>query len=57
MRRAVVPGDQLIIEANVARWKGLMGRVHIVARVGDQVACEGDFSFALVDETPQAADT
>lgn len=56
-RHPVIPGDQLIIEASVARWKGLMGRVHIVARVGDQVACEGDFSFALVDETPQAADT
>ena len=55
-RHPVIPGDQLIIEANVVRWKGLMGRVHIVAKVGDQVACEGDFSFALVEDTPQAED-
>ena len=56
-RQPVIPGDQLIIEANVVRWKGQMGRVHIVAKVADQVACEGDFSFALVDEPTPAADT
>lgn len=52
-RRPVVPGDQLIIEAELVRFKGTVGRVHIVARVDDEVACEGDFSFALVDEPPQ----
>ena len=56
-RRPVTPGDQLIIEAEVVRWKGTMGRVHIVAKVEGEVACEGDFSFALVDDTPSPQDT
>lgn len=55
-RQMVTPGDQLVITAEVMKWKGMMGRVHIVARVGEQVVCEGDFSFALVDTTPPAKD-
>jgi beta-hydroxyacyl-ACP dehydratase FabZ len=48
-RRPVIPGDQLIIEAVMDKRKGNMGRVHIEAKVGGEVACEGDFSFALVE--------
>ena len=55
-RRPVVPGDQLIMEAIVVRRKGSMGRVHIVARVEDEVACEGDFSFAIVNDSPPQED-
>ena len=51
-RRPVIPGDQLLIEATVVRQKGSMGRVHIVARVEEEVACEGDFIFALVGDSP-----
>lgn len=53
-RRQVGPGDQLIITAELIRRKGGMGKVAVVARVGDEVAVEGEFMFALVDngETP-----
>ncbi len=56
-RRPVVPGDQLIIEATVVRRKGSMGRVHIVAIVEEEVACEGDFSFAIVNDSSSQEDT
>lgn len=49
-RRPVLPGDQIIIEAVMERRKGNMGRIHIEARVDGELACEGDFSFALVPE-------
>ena len=49
-RRAVTPGDQLVIEAVMQKRKGYMGRVRIVAKVDGEVACEGEFHFALVKE-------
>ncbi len=49
-RRAVVPGDQLVIEAVMEKRKGYMGRVRIVAKVDGEVACEGCFHFALVKQ-------
>lgn len=48
-RRQVVPGDQLTITAELIRRKGNMGKVAVVAKVGDEVAVEGEFMFALVD--------
>jgi beta-hydroxyacyl-ACP dehydratase FabZ len=54
-RRAVRPGDQLITEAILDRIKGNVGRVKMVARVEGEIACEGVFSFALVDEANPAA--
>lgn len=53
-RRAVYPGDQLVIEATMVRCKGSAGKVSIVARVEDHVACEGLFSFVLMDREPDA---
>lgn len=52
-RRTVVPGDQLRITAELVRRKGGMGKVAIVARVGDEVAVEGEFMFALVGPDEQ----
>ena len=49
-RRTVRPGDQLVIEAVMVRQKGNMGRVQAEAKVDGQVACEGEFSFALVEQ-------
>ena len=46
-RRQVVPGDQLVIEAQMERRKGRIGRARAVAKVGDEVACEGLLMFAL----------
>ena len=58
-RRAVRPGDQLVIEAVMLRCRGSVGKVAIKARVDGEVACEGEFSFALVKnpnaETPAPA--
>jgi 3-hydroxyacyl-[acyl-carrier-protein] dehydratase len=48
-RRRVIPGDTLTITAELMRRKGNMGKVSVVARVGDEVAVEGEFMFALVD--------
>lgn len=48
-RRPVVPGDQLRIEATVAKVRGSMGRTEVKAFVDGQVASEGLLSFVLVD--------
>ncbi|MBC7287232.1 MAG: 3-hydroxyacyl-ACP dehydratase FabZ [Armatimonadetes bacterium] len=54
-RRPVIPGDQLRIEAVMQKRKGNMGRIYITAHVGDCLACDGEFSFALVgQETARA---
>jgi beta-hydroxyacyl-ACP dehydratase FabZ len=53
-RRQVIPGDQLIITAELIRRKGNMGKVGVVARVGDEVAVEGEFMFALVAQEEQS---
>lgn len=52
-RRTVIPGDQLRITAELVRRKGGMGKVAIVAKVGDEVAVEGEFMFALVGPEDQ----
>lgn len=53
-RRTVIPGDQLVITAELVRRKGGMGKVAIVARVGEEVAVEGEFMFALVGPDEQS---
>ncbi len=49
MRRPVIPGDQLILEANTVRVKQRTGHVRCIARVGDAVAVEATIKFMLVD--------
>jgi 3-hydroxyacyl-[acyl-carrier-protein] dehydratase len=51
-RRPVTPGDQLIITAELVRRKGTIGRARAVAMVGEDVAVEGEFMFALIDTKP-----
>jgi beta-hydroxyacyl-ACP dehydratase FabZ len=53
-RRTVIPGDQLVITAELVRRKGGMGKVAIVAKVGDEVAVEGEFMFALVGDSQES---
>lgn len=53
-RRPVVPGDQLTITAELIRRKGRLGKVAVVAKVGDDVAVEGEFMFALVKNSSQS---
>jgi UDP-3-O-[3-hydroxymyristoyl] N-acetylglucosamine deacetylase/3-hydroxyacyl-[acyl-carrier-protein] dehydratase len=49
IRRPVVPGDQLILEANTVRVKQRTGHVRCNARVGDALAAEATIKFMLVD--------
>ncbi len=48
-RKQVVPGDVLTIEAEFLVLKMGMGKVKAVAKAGDEVACEGEIRFALID--------
>ncbi len=46
-RKTVVPGDQLIIEVEVIRVKGSVGKVKAVSKVDNQVAAEAELMFIL----------
>ena len=48
-KRRVVPGDQLVTEVEVLRCKGDIGKIAACCRVDGEVACKGEFMFALVD--------
>jgi len=48
-RKPVVPGDMLVTEVELIATKGNIGKVKAVARVNDEVAAEGEFTFALVE--------
>lgn len=52
MRNPVVPGDQLILEAQTVRVKSRTGHVRCKAFVQDKLACEADIKFMLVDAEP-----
>jgi len=52
MRHPVVPGDQLILEANTVRVKSRTGHVRCKAFVQDKLAAEADIKFMLVDSEP-----
>ncbi|MBN1845290.1 MAG: UDP-3-O-[3-hydroxymyristoyl] N-acetylglucosamine deacetylase [Sedimentisphaerales bacterium] len=52
MRRAVVPGDQLILEVEAVRVKSRTGDCRCRALVGSQVAAEAQIRFMLVDADP-----
>ena len=52
MRHAVVPGDQLLLEAVTVRVKSRTGHVRCKAFVQDKLACEADIKFMLVDAEP-----
>lgn len=48
-RTMVVPGDRLDLEIELVKIRGPLGKVKVLAKVGDKVACEGEISFAMVD--------
>jgi UDP-3-O-[3-hydroxymyristoyl] N-acetylglucosamine deacetylase/3-hydroxyacyl-[acyl-carrier-protein] dehydratase len=52
MRQAVIPGDQLILEAVAVRVKSRTGHVRCKAFVKDKLAAEADIKFMLVDAEP-----
>jgi len=49
-RRAVVPGDQLVIESTTKRMRRNAIRVRSVARVDGQVVTEAEMTFSLHDD-------
>ena len=46
-KRQVVPGDQLRLEIEVLKLKGLVGKCQARAFVGEEPACEAELTFAL----------
>jgi 3-hydroxyacyl-[acyl-carrier-protein] dehydratase len=48
-RRPVVPGDQLRLEFTLEKMRGPVGKGSVRATVNEQLAAEGEISFALVD--------
>ncbi len=50
LRRAIVPGDQLVLTAEVVRLRKRTAQCHCKAMVGKQVAAEADIRFILVDD-------
>jgi 3-hydroxyacyl-[acyl-carrier-protein] dehydratase len=46
-RKAIIPGDQIIIEVEVIRIKGNIGRAKGVAKVDGQIATEAEMMFIM----------
>ena len=46
-RKPIVPGDQLITQAEVVKIHGTMGVIHCEGKVDGEVACECDCFFAI----------
>lgn len=51
-RRPVMPGDQLILEAEAIRVKSRTGHVQCLSRVGDELVAEANIKFMMVDADP-----
>ena len=52
IRRPVVPGDQLILEARTIRVRSRTGHCRCRAMVGEQLVAEAEIKFMLVDADP-----
>lgn len=48
-RRMVIPGDQLLITAELLKLRGFLGRVRAEARVEGRIVTDGELMFSLVD--------
>jgi UDP-3-O-[3-hydroxymyristoyl] N-acetylglucosamine deacetylase/3-hydroxyacyl-[acyl-carrier-protein] dehydratase len=49
-RKPVVPGDQLVIEAQLGKLRSRVGQITAKACVDGKVVCEGELMFALADD-------
>lgn len=49
-RQMVIPGDKLDLYVELIKLKGPLGKMKGIAKVGEKIACEGEFSFALIEE-------
>ncbi|MBF2054685.1 MAG: 3-hydroxyacyl-ACP dehydratase FabZ [Candidatus Sericytochromatia bacterium] len=50
-RRQVVPGDQLLLEAELLKTRGQMGKIAARAKVVQQLVSEGELLFYLADDS------
>ncbi|WP_163655020.1 3-hydroxyacyl-ACP dehydratase FabZ [Listeria sp. PSOL-1] len=48
-KRQVIPGDQLVLEAEIIRLRGAIAKAKVVASVDGDVACEAEIMVALSD--------
>lgn len=48
-RKPVVPGDTLVTDVEMIASRGNIGKVKAIATVEGEVACQGEFIFALVE--------
>ncbi|MDD5449684.1 MAG: UDP-3-O-acyl-N-acetylglucosamine deacetylase [Candidatus Omnitrophica bacterium] len=48
-RKTVVPGEQLVMEIQVTRFKSRTGQARAEAKVDGKLVCEADLMFALVE--------
>jgi 3-hydroxyacyl-[acyl-carrier-protein] dehydratase len=46
-KKQVVPGDQLLLEVEITKSKGPVGKGNAVARIGDAVVASGELTFAV----------
>lgn len=53
LRRPVVPGDQLILEAESVRIRSRIAHMRCRAYVGEELAAEAEVKFMLVDPDPR----
>jgi 3-hydroxyacyl-[acyl-carrier-protein] dehydratase len=53
-RRLVRPGDQLIMEVEIIKWRRDAGRVRVVGKVDGQVAAHGEYLFVFMKEGDSA---
>lgn len=49
-RKQVLPGDTLIMEAELIAFKMGIGRARVCAKVEDKIAAEGEMMFAIIKE-------
>jgi 3-hydroxyacyl-[acyl-carrier-protein] dehydratase len=50
-RRMVKPGDQLIMEGELLRFRNPVGKAHCRGTVNGELAVEGDILFSVVEKT------
>lgn len=51
-RKAVLPGDQLVLEARTVRVKARTGHVRCTASVGENIVAQAEIKFMMVDAEP-----
>ncbi len=49
-KHQVVPGDTLRLEAELIKFRSVMGKANVCAYVGEDIAAKGEISFALIDK-------